>query len=92
MTGPRHDWTSLPSISLSGRETPDGNDRTEKTCSRCSLVKITVHPPQGFPWREWRHANGSSFQCESTPPCISVVSDSADGAASAERETSGTTA
>ena len=87
----RHDWLSAPERRIPACESSDGNDRTEKTCPRCLIVKVTVHPPQGFPWREWRHANGSSFQCEATPPCISVVSDSADGAASAERETIDTT-
>ena len=39
-------------------ESPDGNERTEKTCPFCMLVKITVHPPRGLPWREWRTKDG----------------------------------
>ena len=51
-------------------ESPDGNDRTEKTCAKCSLVKITVHGPQGFPWREWRTKEGKPWHGDSTPPCL----------------------
>lgn len=39
-------------------ESPDGNERTERTCPFCMLVKITVHPPRGVAWREWRTKDG----------------------------------
>lgn len=46
----RHKWgervTILPS------ESPDGCERSERMCEKCGIVKITVHPPQGNPWRE----------------------------------------
>lgn len=44
-------------------------DQTERVCANCSLVKITMHPPHGLPWRVWRHRDGSSFTAEGTPPC-----------------------
>lgn len=46
-------------------------DRTERTCSFCGMVKITVHPPQGWPWREWRTREGKRWEGERTPPCLS---------------------
>lgn len=47
-------------------------DHTERTCALCGMVKITVHPPQGFPWREWRTREGKPWQDENTPPCLNT--------------------
>lgn len=57
---------------LSGVDTSDGNDRTERVCTHCSMVKITVHPPHGDPWREWRTKDGKVWRGEATPPCLPV--------------------
>jgi hypothetical protein len=51
-------------------ESPDGNSRTERTCSLCQMVKITVHPPRGLPWREWRPHDGQLWGGTATPPCL----------------------
>jgi hypothetical protein len=51
---------------------PDGNERTERTCARCGLVKITVHPPRGLAWREWRTPEGQTMQLDATPPCLAT--------------------
>lgn len=48
-------------------------DRTERTCVHCGLVKITVHPPQGWPWREWRTREGKRWEGENTPPCLEAA-------------------
>lgn len=48
-------------------------DRTERTCALCGLVKITVHPPQGWPWREWRTREGKRWEGENTPPCLEAA-------------------
>lgn len=69
----RHRWNVETQRRLDGHAFADGNDRNEKDCQFCGLVKITVHPPQGLPWREWRHANGQTFQCDATPPCIAAA-------------------
>jgi len=52
--------------------TPSGCPQSERTCQRpgCGLVKITVHPPQGLPWREWRPKDGPQMALSSTPPCL----------------------
>lgn len=44
-------------------DSPDGNERTEKTCPFCGLVKITVHwtQPGRYPDREWRTKDGRCF-------------------------------
>lgn len=66
----RHRWNVETQRRLDGHAYHDGNDRTEKDCEHCGLVKVTVHPPQGLPRREWRHWNGQTFVCEQTPPCV----------------------
>ena len=53
----------------------DGNDRTEKTCANCLLVKITVHPVRGLPWREWRTKEGKGWVGDSTPPCVEAKAE-----------------
>ncbi len=68
----------LPTIAFAPRKHQWGEsarvgeyaDRTERTCVLCGLVKITVHPPRGFPWREWRTRAGKIWQGTATPPCL----------------------
>lgn len=37
----------------------------------CQLVKITVHPPEGYPWRAWRTKEGMrTDKIDHTPPCM----------------------
>lgn len=66
----RHSWNESNPVYLDGHDCTDGNDRTEKTCPKCRMVKITVHPPRGFPWHEWRTKDGKTWQGTSTPPCL----------------------
>lgn len=67
----KHKWNIEARIPAS--ETADGNDRTEKTCPFCLTVKITVHPPHGYPWRLWRQKGGEDFIAAATPPCIEAA-------------------
>jgi hypothetical protein len=53
----------------------------ERAClNGCGVVRITVHPPQGFPWVEWRTGDpGQSQQRWSgTPPCRPVAASSSN--------------
>lgn len=43
-----------PSIEL------DRHQQTERTCSVCGAVKVTVHAPDGRAWREWRQSASSA--------------------------------
>ena len=64
----KHRWGDGVPISALGR-----NDQTERTCIHCGMLKITVHSPQGLPWREWRHSKSpAQFACEHTPPCLAL--------------------
>lgn len=52
-------------------EAPDGNERTERTCPFCGLVKITVHYVHGLPQREWRLKDGRQLIGTNVPhPCV----------------------
>lgn len=48
--------------------------QTERTCSVCSVVKITVHGPNGGAWREWRLPNcvDQFSDALGAPPCTST--------------------
>lgn len=44
--------------------------QTERTCDVCRLVKVTVHAPNGFAWREWRRPDSvMQFKDNRTPVC-----------------------
>lgn len=48
--------------------------KTERYCINCGLVKVTRHPPQGFPWKEfWRGLD--QIQSTATPACEPVMED-----------------
>lgn len=67
----RHDWVGGTERRIAACDSPDGNDRTEKTCAACSLVKVTIHyPNSSFPGREWITASGEKWVGDATPPCI----------------------
>lgn len=70
ITARRHRWNVHDTQRIPACESPDGNDRTEKKCEHCSLIKITVHPPHGQPFRLWRTREGKIWQGDATPPCI----------------------
>ena len=53
-------------------ECADGNARSVRRCARCGLLRITVHPPHGYPWLEWQDPDGVVRQQVHTPPCEEV--------------------
>lgn len=67
----KHKWNlehRIPAV-----ESPDGNERTERKCPECGLVKITVHPPYGQAWREWRTKDGRQLIGGNLPHgCVSA--------------------
>ncbi len=46
--------------------------RTERTCTRCGVVKITRHDAgaSAIPWVEFYDANGFDLEEIRTPPCV----------------------
>jgi hypothetical protein len=48
----------------------DRHSQTERTCSVCGAVKVTVHAPDGGGWREWRvGATTAQIETNEAPPC-----------------------
>ena len=72
--GSRHKWREPVTLT---DETATGCEETHRTCVVCGMVKITVHPPQGLPWREWIAPSGMRATLTATPPCIAVAKDAA---------------
>ena len=67
----RHSWSESNPVYIDGHDCADGNDRTEKTCPKCGLVKINVRgADRKMYWREWRTKAGKTWQGEATPPCL----------------------
>ena len=66
----RHRWGDRITI-VDG--TVSGCEESHRVCVKCALLKITVHPPNGFPWRVWRTAAGAAWQGDRTPPCHAGV-------------------
>jgi hypothetical protein len=54
----RHKW---------GKRVPLQN-RTERHCTRCGLVRVTRHEPNERPWIEWER-DGARVNSELTPMC-----------------------
>lgn len=65
--GRRHKWGE-PVTHMDG--TVSGCEETHRTCDLCRMIKITVHPPHGLPWRVWQTAKGMRATLATTPPCV----------------------
>jgi hypothetical protein len=62
-------YRSMPAQPHLGRD-----QQTERTCKRCGLVKITVHPKEGGGYRLWRWGDApAQFADRVTPECGGVV-------------------
>lgn len=49
------------------------HQQTERTCSICKVVKVTVHSPDGRGWREWRlpdEEGGGQYAGDLDPKCF----------------------
>lgn len=66
-TDPRHRWGDPVTVL---KHTASKCEETERVCAFCDLVKITIHPPQGIPWRAWRTKEGKRWEGSATPPCL----------------------
>lgn len=70
---PRHRWPASHDREIPACESPDGNDRNEKDCRNCGITRITVHPPEGFPFHQWRKPDGFVLPISRfTPPCTGM--------------------
>lgn len=51
----RHRWDDPITIANHPRT---GCQETHRKCVLCSIIKITVHPPHGLPYRLWQYRDG----------------------------------
>lgn len=51
----RHRWGEPVAIA---NHPCTGCDETHRACALCGLIKITVHPPHGLPYRLWQYRDG----------------------------------
>jgi hypothetical protein len=66
----RHSWGKVDDYFTRLDNTPSGCAETERVCKRCGMTRITIHPPQGYPWHVWKPKGGERVQLDSTPPCL----------------------
>ena len=75
MSARRHRWGAP--VRYDAHQNPNGCAQTERAClNGCGVVRITVHPPEGFPWIEWRTGDPGQRQVRrsATPPCAAQPS------------------
>lgn len=70
MTDRKHKWDHDHERRAAAIDYADGNARNEKRCLQCGITRVTVIPPHGHPWHEWRTKTGAVYPGEATPPCI----------------------
>lgn len=69
----RHKWDHDNKRVILPADSEDGNERHERECLQCHIVKVTVIPPQDFPWHEWRFPGTEhTTQLPRTPHCVPV--------------------
>jgi hypothetical protein len=59
-------------VSVPGTITLSRHPQTERTCTVCGAVKVTVHRSDGIAWREWRKSASdeqvaTEMACEPLP-------------------------
>jgi hypothetical protein len=67
-------------INIPANATLHRHNQTERSCIRCKLVKITVHPTTGNAWREWRWGDSTheQFIDPIEPECTATHSEAAE--------------
>lgn len=65
----KHRWQDNGTRIGGAEDTPSGCDEHERVCKICGLVKLTIHAPQGWPYRVFRTPKGIRFDPGYTPVC-----------------------
>lgn len=67
----RHTWND-DVTRIAACDTDSGNGETIRTCERCKMIMITIHPPTGFPWHEFTMPGSTArIALSQRPPCVS---------------------
>lgn len=65
---PRHRFGDP--VSVPANYELDRHQQTERACTICGAVKVTVHGPGGRHWREWRLTpSGAQWEMDGGPHC-----------------------
>ena len=64
----RHKWDHANQQRLAGDSFKDGNGRNIRVCDNCGHRRVTVIPPQGWPWREY--PDDPDWHSQAIPPCV----------------------
>jgi hypothetical protein len=82
VTKPPHDFGGPDDyVGVAANPKLGRHQQTERTCKRCKLVKITVHPPEGGGWREWRWGDGGcQFADRVMPECGAPLPETLEAA------------
>jgi hypothetical protein len=65
----KHRWAEPVTVT---ENTGSGAQETHRRCIHCDMVKVTVHPPAGLPYRAWIAPNGVWGTAERTPVCTGL--------------------
>lgn len=70
----KHRWDPTSVKTVLPEDSPDGNERHERTCLQCGVTKATVIPPTGNPndiWVEYQFKKDGPVSFE-RPDCVPV--------------------
>jgi hypothetical protein len=66
-----HRWDEDTIQRIAASDSDNGCSQTHRTCLHCGLIRITMHPPQGFPWPEFMLPESRvRFRMDRTPHCV----------------------
>ena len=71
MTAGNHKWDYENEKRIAAVDAPDGCDRNEKSCILCGITKVTILPPHGFPYHEYR-VGSAQMVWTRRPECVRV--------------------
>ena len=66
----KHKWDHDNERRYAHTDTPDGCSRNERDCIICGVVMVTVIPPAGLPYHEWRTKDGGDKVWTKRPECV----------------------
>lgn len=86
VTKPPHDWPDVDDEKYYKRVPPNPllgrHQQTERTCKRCKLVKVTVHPPEGGGYRLWRFGDDlQQLALADMPECGAALPETLEASA-----------
>ena len=76
----KHKWDHANERRFAHTDTKDGCSRNERDCLICGCMMITVLPPNGLPYHEWRTKAGGDIVWTTRPECVAPKPAAVHGA------------